>query len=112
MKQIVLLAPHFFQNALPYDTISRMNRGVVIFSPEELVYLSNVLNNSETAPANLLSKLQPTSSPEDSKVEMSAEDAEVILDTLPVPHLNQEPLALSCRDKLNDFLETFRRSNS
>lgn len=84
-----------------------MNRGIIQFTSEEQAYLVSILKDTENAGELLQKLLLP--SPEGSSLGVSEEDAELILDSLPVPQLNQNENIASCREKLNNFLTTFRK---
>lgn len=92
-----------------------MNRGIIQFTSEEQAYLVSILKSTGNA-NELIQKLllpSPEKLPEklneESDLEISEEDAELILDSLPVPQLNQDENIASCREKLNNFLATFRK---
>lgn len=84
-----------------------MNRGTIKLSPAEESYLALILNNNLDA-STLRNKLLLLESG-DSVLEISEDEAELMLDLLPPPQAQQSTIITTCRKKLNDFLMTFRK---
>lgn len=98
-----------------------MQRGIINFTNNELNYLYNLLNKNKLIPQDLITKLSPVVNNEILNQEranqdleklinvlISEEEAEIILDNLPISSGDDSPELLSSRLKSQQFLSKIR----
>ena len=88
-------------------TVFIMKRGIVKLNNQELVALNHLLNIQDDAKPSLLQKLQPVtdvSNEKEHKVQISEEDAELLLDCMPIPGKETDLSIKTARMKIQQFL--------
>lgn len=87
-----------------------MKRGVIIFTNKELGAISQSLSIQNCADEILLGRLKPESDDETQEVtiELSENDAETVLDCLPIPSTDTSIALTSSRIKLQNFITKCR----
>ena len=88
-----------------------MKRGIVILTNLELTALSNLATEINCKKQDLLQKIQPVVDKEPTvthTIQMSVEDAETLLDYLPLPGSTTNSFLESARTKLQQFVASSR----
>ncbi|MCB9813707.1 MAG: hypothetical protein H6772_04865 [Pseudomonadales bacterium] len=89
-----------------------MQRGVIRLSNQELIILSNFLISKDCQEENLLFKLKPVENLIDQTQELdvliSENEAEIVLDCMPIPSKQDDPNLISARTKLQQFIAKLR----
>lgn len=89
-----------------------MERGTIVLSNNQAIALRKGLLNQGFANESLLRKLEPVINPADLDadfiVEISEEDAETMLDSMPIPNQDTDPNLISSRIKIQNFLAKCR----
>ena len=84
-----------------------MQRGIITFSTEEQTVLVALLEGTTMASSLVFSRLQATGTSQNAeeKIELSREEAESILDQLPIPSAQEPESVTESRQKLCDFIQ-------
>lgn len=85
-----------------------MKRGTIKFTPTELSTLFQALS-TQLKSKPLLNKLSPTQSTLDQTIQLSSEEAELILDNLPIPTEIEDQELLQAHKKIRDFVFGFNQ---
>lgn len=87
-----------------------MKRGVITFTNKELYEISQSLSFQNCADDVILGRFKPESDDESKEVtiEVSENDAETVLDFLPIPATNTSIALTSSRTKLQNFITKCR----
>jgi hypothetical protein len=85
-----------------------MQRGIIILNQAEMAQLQSRLAD-QLLPPLLDLKIKNNNLVESNlKIEMSEEDAELLLDTLPIPSSNEDLNLSTLRNSLQSFLQNLR----
>jgi hypothetical protein len=94
-----------------------MQRGMIPLTKDEIVYADQLARSSDRNVQNLVVRLGAavqeaqslTDANQQLEVEISEDEAEVLLDSLPMPDpANEHPVIRNLRGKLSQFLAKFR----
>lgn len=88
-----------------------MERGIILLTNLELATLYNMAVSENCQMPGLINKLHPvegTNQAQEHSVLMSEDEAEVLLDCMPMPSEHADPNLVSARTKLSNFIAQSR----
>lgn len=88
-----------------------MERGVISLTNLELVALYHMAIAQHCTKQDLMDKLQPVKGVDDTDsnvVQISEDDAEILLDCMPIPDEKSDPNIVSSRIKIQEFVSKCR----
>lgn len=89
-----------------------MERGTVFLTNVELTFLSSIAVSQGCQKQDLIAKLQPVAGivdqTQEHTVQISEDEAEILLDCMPIPSPESDPSLLTSRNKLQQFLAACR----
>lgn len=88
-----------------------MQRGILTLTPQDCQYSLQLIAQSPHQPPMLAGKLQQgAQSPAPAPIEMSEEEVEVIMDSLPMPDQQEAEQITNLRKQLQQFLVQLRQN--